>query len=69
MIFIEPVSLGGTLHEYMTVKKFLTEEEAQANYRSILQIVAFAHCIGILIRHIKCKCFIFENTPGFVLFR
>jgi len=60
------MSLGGTLHKLITGKRSLTEAEAQANLRSILQIVAFAHCIGILIRQINLRRFIYEIEPGLV---
>lgn len=51
----------GSLHSYVIDKKKLTEAETYLFYHQILQIVAFCHERGIVLRDVKLRKFVFVD--------
>lgn len=51
----------GTLHSYVIDKKKLSETECRLIFYQILQIVAFCHERGIVLRDIKLRKFVFTD--------
>jgi hypothetical protein len=51
----------GTLHSYVIDKKKLDERETKHYYRQILEIVAYCHSRGIVVRDVKLRKFVFVD--------
>jgi tribbles-like protein len=51
----------GTLHSYVIDKKKLNERETKHYYRQILEIVAYCHVRGIVVRDVKLRKFVFVD--------
>jgi len=69
--FVNPMHLGGTLHEHIMKHKYLDEAETQEIFRKILLILAVCHSLGISVTAISLHSFAFadcaklESTPMF----
>ena len=58
--FVEPTHYG-TLQSYVAQRKHLDESEAQSIFRQLVEILAFCHQLGILIRNLKTRDIVFND--------
>ena len=51
-----------SLHSHVQDQKKLNEIEAKQLYAQIVRIVAFCHSMGIIVRDLKLRKFVFANS-------
>ena len=52
----------GDLHSYVRTKRRLKEEEASKLFRQIVSSVAHCHDSGVVLRDLKLRKFVFQNS-------
>ncbi len=51
----------GSLHSFVQTRKRLLEDEAKNFFAQVVRLVAFCHSVGIIVRDLKLRKFVFAD--------